>query len=207
MEVATKDWGIGGGEAEMTTKFEEPLTAQQTTQVADMPPLDVVTEGIPPKEHVESAPVARGWRRAWAWALAGVMGLLLVVAGVLAVMQYSSTGEAEPTVVPPAGSDVVEPPSESVYSGPLEGPELPDIQAISIPTIPSIAEISIAPVADITIPDMTVPEISIAEITFPDFTVPDVTIPDFTIAEFTIPDVTIPEIVIPEITIAEVPGL
>mgnify|MGYP003702559441 CR=1 FL=1 len=102
----------------MTTKLEKPLAASQTTHAADMPPLEVVTEGIPPQEHIEFAPpgqveatpaVREGWRRMWAWALAGVMGLLLVVVGVFAFTQYSSTGDPDLTVVPPVGSDVGEP--------------------------------------------------------------------------------------------------
>ena len=150
----------------MTTKFEKPLAASQVTHVADMPPLEVVTEGIPPQEHIEFGPAAQveplpvvrdGWGRMWAWALAGVMGLLLVVAGVFAFTQYSSTGDPDLTVVPPVGSDVGEPASESVYSGPLEGPALPHIADMSIPSIPSIADVSIAPIPAISIspfPDM-----------------------------------------------------
>ena len=42
----------------MTTKFAKPLEASQMTHVADMPPLEVVTEGIPAQEHME--PAARG---------------------------------------------------------------------------------------------------------------------------------------------------
>ena len=42
----------------MATKFAKPLEASQTTHVADMPPLDVVTEGIPVQEHIGPPPVA-----------------------------------------------------------------------------------------------------------------------------------------------------
>ena len=150
----------------MATKFEEPNRASEMTHVTDMPPLDVVTEGIPPQEHIELAPpdqveatpaVRDGRRRMWAWALAGALGLMLVVAGIFAFTQYSSTGESDLIVVPPVGSDVGEPASESVYSGPLEGPALPYIADMSIPSIPSIADVSIAPIPAISIspfPDM-----------------------------------------------------
>ncbi len=57
----------------MATKFEKPLKASQVTPVADMPPLEVVTEGIPAQEHVESPPmVAAGGRPCVAGAHAGV---------------------------------------------------------------------------------------------------------------------------------------
>ena len=89
----------------MSTKVEKPLEASQLTHVADMPPLEVVTEGIPPQEHIgpppvaqpEAPPAAPEHRRSWfAWALAGVIGLLLVVAGIFAVTQYSSTKHVGP---------------------------------------------------------------------------------------------------------------
>ncbi len=152
----------------MATKVEKPLEASQLTHVADMPPLDVVTAGIPDQEHLElppspppAPPVARERRgRMWAWALAGVMGLLLVVAGVFAFTRYSSTGDADLTVVPPVGSDVGEPGSESAYSGPLEGPALPYIASLSIPTIPSMAEISVPTMPAISpMPAMSIPSI------------------------------------------------
>jgi hypothetical protein len=83
----------------MATKFEKPLEASQVTPVADMPPLEVVTQGIPAQEHieipptsqVEAAPVAPQRRHTLAWALAGAIGFLLVVAGIFAVTQYSPT--------------------------------------------------------------------------------------------------------------------
>jgi hypothetical protein len=83
----------------MATKFEKPLEASQITPVVDMPPLEVVTEGIPAQEHLESpptsqeaAPVSREpGRRPLAWALAGVIGFVLVVAGIFALTQLSST--------------------------------------------------------------------------------------------------------------------
>ncbi len=89
----------------MSTKVEKPLEASQLTHVADMPPLDVVTEGIPPQEHIGpppvsqpgAPPVAPERRRNWfAWALAGVIGFLVVVAGIFAVTQYSSTKHVGP---------------------------------------------------------------------------------------------------------------
>jgi hypothetical protein len=157
----------------MATKVEKPLEASQLTHVADMPPLDVVTAGIPDREHLElppsappAPPVARERRgRMWALALAGVMGLLLVVAGILAFTQYFSTGDLDLAVVPPVGSDVGEPASELPYSGLLEGPALPYMY-VSIPEIPSIAEISIAPIPAISqMPEMSIPPI--AEISIP----------------------------------------
>ena len=134
----------------MATKFEEPLRASETT-------LEVVTEGIPPQEHIEFAPPAQveappvvreGRGRMLAWALAGAMGLLLVVAGIFAFTQYSSTGGSDLNVIPPPVSqeipaDVPDRPvparttlpdlqgfwvdeqgSGPIYTGPLVGPEL-----------------------------------------------------------------------------------
>ena len=83
----------------MATKFEKPLEASQLTHVADMPPLEVVTEGIPAQEHVETpptaqpegAPVVGKPGHTLAWALAGVIGFFLVVAGIFALTQSSST--------------------------------------------------------------------------------------------------------------------
>jgi hypothetical protein len=91
-------------EAVMATKFEKPLEASQMTHVADMPPLAVVTEGIPAQEHIEAPPTAQPEAapvvgeprsRPLAWALAGVIGFVLVVAGIFALMQYSATGAAD----------------------------------------------------------------------------------------------------------------
>ena len=171
----------------MTTKLDKSLAASQTTHVAEMPPLEVVTEGIPPMEHIESGPavpveppvpVARDrWGRMWAWALAGVMGLLLLVAGVFALTQYSSTGDPDLAVVPPVGSDVGEQASESVYSG---GFVLPEISSLSIPPIPSIDEVSIAPI--LAVPPF--PEISIPPI--PDLSMPEMSIPDLSMPEISI---------------------
>ena len=96
----------------MATKFAKPLEASQTTHVADMPPLDIVTEGIPAQEHLGPPPVAppeappgAPERRRWfAWALAGVIGALLVVAGIVAVWQYSSPSTSDLQTGPrPAG--------------------------------------------------------------------------------------------------------
>jgi hypothetical protein len=108
MELVRKGLRIGRGmarrEAVMATKFEKPLKASQVTHVADMPPLDVVTEGIPAQEHIEvppasqpvAAPVAPERRgHTLAWALAGAIGFLLVVAGILAFTQYTPTGASD----------------------------------------------------------------------------------------------------------------
>jgi hypothetical protein len=101
MELVAKGWRIGRGmvrrEAVMATKFEKPLEASQVTHVADMPPLEVVTEGIPAQEHIEAPPTAQPEaaperrRHTLAWALAGAIGLLLVVAGIFAFAQNSPT--------------------------------------------------------------------------------------------------------------------
>jgi len=138
----------------MATKFAKPLEASQTTHVADMPPLDVVTEGIPAQEHLgpppvpEAPPAAPERRRSWlAWALAGVIGALLVVAGIFAVRQYSSpsTSDLQTGPAPQAGEDywAGEGAAEPVYSGRLEGPALPYVPNWSIPSIASIPSISI----------------------------------------------------------------
>jgi hypothetical protein len=88
----------------MATKFEKPLEASQVTPVGDMPPLEVVTEGIPAQEHIEAPPTAQPEtapaaperrRHTLAWALAGAIGLLLVVAGIIAFTQSSPTGTAD----------------------------------------------------------------------------------------------------------------
>jgi hypothetical protein len=96
--------GMGRREAVMATKFEKPLEASQVTHVADMPPLQVVTEGIPAQEHIEAPPTAQPEAvpvvreprsRPLAWALAGVIGFVLVVAGIFALTQYSATGASD----------------------------------------------------------------------------------------------------------------
>ena len=219
----------------MTTKLEKPLGASQTTHVAEMPPLEVVTEGIPPMEHIEFAPAAQvepplpvgreGRGRMLAWALAGVLGLLLVVAGVFAFTQYSSTGDPDLTVVPPVGSAVGEPVSESVYSGLLEGSVLPHISNLSIPSIPSIADVSIAPIPAISpipamsipsIPGMSIPDMSIPstpstpfpEISFPEISIPEISIPPFTeISIPPFPEISFPDMSIPEISIPPFPDM
>ncbi|HEX6888302.1 MAG TPA: hypothetical protein VF143_09360 [Candidatus Nanopelagicales bacterium] len=81
----------------MATKMEQPLEASRATPLEHMPPLRTTTEGIPATEHVEAAPTVtpdQKRRRTWlAWALAGVVGLLLVVVGVFALMpEQTSTG-------------------------------------------------------------------------------------------------------------------
>jgi hypothetical protein len=224
----------------MSTKLGEPVAASQTTHVAEMPPLEVVTEGIPPVEHIESAPGARvrrprpvvreGWGRMWAWALAGVIGLLVVVVGVVAFTRYSSTGDADLTVVPPVGSDVGEPTSEPVYSGLLEGSALPSISDLSIPAIPSIAEVSIAPIPAISpmaamtipsIPDLAIPAMSIPDLSIPDLSIPEIGLPSarstpstapFPAISFpsfpTIPSISVPSIPpFPEISIPPFPEI
>lgn len=89
----------------MATKFEKPFEASQLTHVEDMPPLEVVTEGIPTQEHIEFPPTVqpaaappvtperRG--RMLAWALVGVMGLLLLVAGIVRLAQSPTTDLAD----------------------------------------------------------------------------------------------------------------
>ncbi len=42
----------------MSTQSEFRTETPQPTRVADLPPLDVVTEGIPASEHVEAIPAA-----------------------------------------------------------------------------------------------------------------------------------------------------
>ena len=88
----------------MATKFEKPLEASQVTPVADMPPLEVVTEGIPAQEHIEAPPTAQPdaapvaparTGHTLAWALAGAIGFLLVVAGIFAFTQSSQTSTAD----------------------------------------------------------------------------------------------------------------
>lgn len=79
----------------MATKFERrPTGAPETTHVQDMPPLNVITEGIPDREHVtapmtaETEPVSatREERMTMlAWALAGLLGLLILLGGVLGI--------------------------------------------------------------------------------------------------------------------------
>ena len=182
----------------MTTKFAKPLEASQVTHVADMPPLEVVTEGIPPQEHVELTPAAQveappevrdGRGRMWAWALAGVMGLLLVVAGVFTFTQLSSTGTSDLT--PPAGQafPTAETASEP-YGGMLFGDPLPYISDMAIPSIASL-------------PDMTIPSIA----ALPEMTIPS--IPDMSMASFpSIAAMSIPTIAsLPEMTIPAIPAI
>jgi hypothetical protein len=208
----------------MATKVEKPLEASQLTHVADMPPLDVVTVGIPDREHLElppgappAPPVARERRgRMWAWALAGVMGLLLVVAGIFAFTQYSSTGDVDLTVVPPVGSGVGEPASELPYAGLLEGPALP-YMSVSIPEIPAIADVSVPsvpaispmPAMEIPIPSISIPPMpamsipQIAEISFPSN---PVTPPATPAPAFPIPSISVPSIAVPSIAPIEFPS-
>ena len=161
----------------MATKFAKPLAASQTTHVADMPPLDVVTEGIPVQEHIGPPPVAppeappgAPERRRWfAWALAGVIGALLVVAGIVAVWQYSSpsTSDLQTGNAPQAEQEygAGEQAAEPVYTGPLEGPALPYAPYLSIPSIASMPSMSIPSIEAIppmsmeSIPSMSIPMI------------------------------------------------
>jgi hypothetical protein len=205
----------------MITKLEKSPVASQTTHVADMPPLEVVTEGIPLKEHIEFPAAAQveplpevrqGWGRMWAWALAGVMGLLLVVAGVFA---FTSSGNPNVTAGPPVE-----------FNEPMLPYVLPVPPVPPVPSIPSMADISIAPIAPIApmtelssmnIPAMSsmnipaIPDMSIAPIEFPPITsipatpvasTPVISIPDMTIPDMTIPTIDFPSFpVIPSISI------
>jgi hypothetical protein len=77
----------------MATKFEKPSASQETPLEA-MPPVTVTTQDIPEAEHIEVPPVAgaleptrerRG--RTLVWALAGVVGALLIVG--IGVLTYA----------------------------------------------------------------------------------------------------------------------
>jgi hypothetical protein len=141
----------------MSTKVEKPLEASPLTHVADMPPLEVVTQGIPPQEHIGPPPAAqveappgspehRG--RALAWAVAGVMGVLLVAAGTFAATLYSANsasdlGQASTTPFAPSPTGQA---PDLVYSGVLRGAALPYIPYWSTPSIEPIEPISIASV-------------------------------------------------------------
>ena len=172
----------------MTTKFAKPLNTSQLTHVKDMPPLEVVTEGIPAQEHVELTPPAqleaahaeperRG--RAFAWALAGVIGFLVVVAGVFALTQFSSS-DLTPPAAQEFGTD--ETASESVYAGPLLGAALPYISDMTIPTIASLPEMTIP-----SLPDMSIAAFpSIAAMSIPTIaSLPEMTIPSIPAISFT----------------------
>lgn len=89
----------------MATKYDKPLDAPEI-KVEHMPPLAVTREGIPAAEHVEhveTAEVPRSPRenraRMLAWALAGVVGLLVVAAGIFGLTQMSTT-PTEPVAGP-----------------------------------------------------------------------------------------------------------
>lgn len=176
----------------MNTKVKEPLAASQMTHVSDMPPLEVVTEGIPPKEQIEFAPatqgaphpvVREGWGRKWAWALAGVTGLLLVVAGAVALTQTPVTPDV--TAVPAVGFDV---PTMLPYAMPV--PPVPPVAAI-----PSMADISIAPIAAIS------PMTPLSSMDIP--TMPTLDIPTMSTIDIpAIPDITIAPIALPAAPVA-----
>jgi hypothetical protein len=195
----------------MATKFAKPLEASQTTHVADMPPLDVVTEGIPVQEHIgpppvappEAPPGAPERRRSWlAWALAGVIGALLVVAGIVAVTQYSSpsTSDLQTGPAPQTGQEYPtgEQASDATYSGLLEGPALPYAPYLSIPPIPSIASIAIPSIESIPAMSMesieSIPPMSIEAIpTLSIPSIPSISIPSIpTISIPSIPTISIP---------------
>lgn len=79
----------------MATEVRTPIVPQETP-VEVMPPLAVTTQGIPTAEHVEEPPPVRERRaRNLAWAMAGVVGALLMV--VLGVVIYALSNPA-PTV-------------------------------------------------------------------------------------------------------------
>jgi hypothetical protein len=72
----------------MTTTDAPRTQAPRTTPVEAMPPLSVTTQGVPPAELLPPTPTdeetrAQQARRAFAWALSGVLVLVAVVAGVL----------------------------------------------------------------------------------------------------------------------------
>jgi hypothetical protein len=67
----------------MTTRTDEPRESVRATTVADLPPLTVTTEGIPPTEHLQepSTGTAREPRTRWyALAFMGVLATIAVLA-------------------------------------------------------------------------------------------------------------------------------
>jgi hypothetical protein len=214
----------------MSTKVEKPLEASQLTHVADMPPMDVVTEGIPAQEHIGSPPVAPPAppgtperRRNWfAWALAGVIGALLVVAGIFAVGQYSSpsTSDLQAGQPPQAGQENLagEGASEQIYAGPLLG-SLPYVPYLSIPSIapmPSMSIESIPPIEPIpsmsiaSIPSISIPSMSMSIPAIAPISIPSISIPSFPSTPSTpsiepIPSMSIPSI--PSISFPSFPSI
>jgi hypothetical protein len=91
-------------EAEMSTKVEPPVKGAQTPLEA-MPPVQVTTVGIPeaeqartPVTETEPTPVGRQRRsRTFTWAIAGVLGLILVAVGIFALaVRQTTVGPGEP---------------------------------------------------------------------------------------------------------------
>jgi uncharacterized protein YaiE (UPF0345 family) len=87
----------------MSTKVEPPVEGAQTSLEA-MPPVQVTTVGIPEAEHVgtpviETEPTWAGRERRsriFTWALAGVLGLLLIGIGIVALaVRQTTTGAGE----------------------------------------------------------------------------------------------------------------
>lgn len=77
----------------MSTKTEETKVTQQGISVAAMPPLEVTREGIPEHEHlpVEPTSTRREHRaRDVVAALVGVLAVLLVVAGTLIAVRFTT---------------------------------------------------------------------------------------------------------------------
>ncbi|MCU0283547.1 MAG: hypothetical protein MUD13_06565 [Candidatus Nanopelagicales bacterium] len=77
----------------MSTKTDETKVTAQAISVAAMPPLEVTREGIPEHEHVPVEPTStRREHRARdiAAALVGVLAVLLVVAGTLIAVRFTT---------------------------------------------------------------------------------------------------------------------
>ena len=68
----------------MATSTDRPSQAPMTTQVTELPPMTVTTEGIPATEHVTPPVADRERRTRWiALAMSGVLAIIAVVALVL----------------------------------------------------------------------------------------------------------------------------
>ena len=79
----------------MTTTDAPRTQAPRATPVEAMPPLSVTTQGVPAAELLPPVPAdeesrAQQARRAFAWALSGVLVLVAVLAGVLLSMPRTS---------------------------------------------------------------------------------------------------------------------
>jgi hypothetical protein len=81
----------------MATKVER-TTASHDTPVELMPLIAVTTEGIPAQEHVEHPVEPTRERRAHtlAWAMAGILGAMLIVA--VGIVAYLQGNPAEPAL-------------------------------------------------------------------------------------------------------------